>query len=116
MIAVASLVQHAFVQGGICSERDAGRSASTLLNGRHLLISEVIYKPYFYLDAEMPSGYGGFDMDLLNAIAARLNFTYDIQVLDRAQHGTVRESWTSVMSKPRHIEPCPGARSPSILS
>ena len=56
---------------------------TTWLNGAHLTLGEVQWAPYAIFNASAPKGWSGFDIDLINLVAARLNFTYDIVNLER---------------------------------
>ena len=66
-----------------------------LVNAGTLTIcSDVPYKPFEYEDASSPSGYTGFDVEIVNAIAQKLGLTLKVVVtnFDALQSGTALEA------------------------
>lgn len=57
--------------------------ASTWLSGAHITVGEVQWAPYGIRNESAPKGWSGFDIDLIDMVAERLNFTYDIVALER---------------------------------
>jgi hypothetical protein len=63
---------------GPCAGKNLAGPSETLLRGAHLRVMEMVWPPYAEKDPSSPSGWRGFDIDLLDAVAAQLGFTYTI--------------------------------------
>ena len=63
---------------GPCAGKDLTGAASTLLQGAHLKVMEMQWSPYAFLDETAPQGWAGYDIDLFDAVAEMLGFTYEI--------------------------------------
>jgi polar amino acid transport system substrate-binding protein len=50
--------------------------------GALTVCADVPYAPFEYEDASTPSGYTGFDIELIDAIAKKLNLTLKVKVMD----------------------------------
>ncbi len=59
-------------------------------DGQLTICSDIPYKPFEYEDADKPSGYTGFDIDLMQAIADKLNLELVVSVtaFDALSSGT----------------------------
>ena len=60
----------------------APRAPLEALRGKHLRVGDVEWPPYFQRNADN-SSWEGFDVDLLDLVAQRLNFTYELHVVER---------------------------------
>lgn len=79
-----------FVPGAIC---EATQTYAPLdkLRGRHLIVGEMVWEPFAFRDSSTPSGWAGFDLDLLDHVAADLGFTYEI--FDMTANALPEETW-----------------------
>lgn len=69
-----------FSKGSVCAGREQ-QPASTALVGRHLRLLEYEWPPYASRDLKDPAlltGWKGYDIDLLDYIAQKAGFTYEI--------------------------------------
>ena len=62
----------------ICAGFDKTSPAAEHLRGKHLRVLEMESPPYAYKNSSAPYGWRGFDIDLLEEIAALLGFTFEI--------------------------------------
>lgn len=60
----------------------ADNSLGTITAGKLTLCSDLPYKPFEYEDDSAPSGYAGFDIDIMSAIASKLNLTIVVKQTD----------------------------------
>ena len=65
-----------------------------LLRGEHLTVFDTPWPSFAYLDETTPSGWGGLDVDLLNAFSERLGFNYTIHELHQLPNET---TWTPTL-------------------
>ena len=64
---------------GPCAGKDlATNDVHNLLAGAHLKVLETPWSPYAIKDETMPYGWTGFDIDLFQAVADKLGFTFEI--------------------------------------
>ena len=82
-----------FVTGAICDGVDLTAGSKNLLRGRHMVILETTYRPFAFEDAESPTGWSGFDLDLVKEVSALLGFTYEIKGSEPLEG----ESWTEML-------------------
>lgn len=68
----------------------AAADLNLISDGTITICSDLPYPPFEDEDASKPSGYGGFDIDLMQAIADNLGLTIKVQVtpFDSIQSGT----------------------------
>ena len=96
----------AFVPGSICDGTGQDNASSTMLRGRHLTIVGVEWSPFLTtamdpasanpdwpIGAERNGLWAGFDVELLNALAELLGFTYAIEKHAKAP----TETWESFL-------------------
>jgi polar amino acid transport system substrate-binding protein len=71
-------------------------SFTTLTDGVLLICSDIPYAPFEFEDADSPSGYTGFDIELVDAVAQELDLTIavTVQAFDPIQNGQALESDT----------------------
>lgn len=86
-------VLSSFRPGRICDNVSTTELAEHMLRGKHLRLGEVSWPPYGILNSSAPQGYSGFDIDLINAVADELGFTYEVVNFIRRTN----ESWFDVM-------------------
>lgn len=69
---------------------DAGDEFGLVTPGTLTVCSDIPYPPFEFEDADSPSGYSGFDIDLLTAIAEELGLDVAVQAVgfDGLQSGT----------------------------
>ena len=81
-----------FVHGAICRESDPLASAFDVIAGKHLRVIDFDWPPYAYRDLDdpdLPTGWGGFDIDLMDFIAGKIGITYEVvaaEELDYSPH------------------------------
>ena len=81
--------------GAVCEDVNVtSTSAPNMLSGKHLRILETVWRPFAARDATAPHGWTGMDIDLLDAIAPMLNFTYDIADMGSPAAG---RTWTDLL-------------------
>lgn len=94
MLRVAGLTAAGIlVLSGCGDDGDAGEYG-LVQEGTLTVCSDVPYPPFEFEDSDAPSGYSGFDMDLLQAIADNLDLDMTVEVVgfDPLQSGTVLAS------------------------
>ena len=82
-----------FVAGAICDGVDLYAGSGNLLRNRHLVILETIYAPFAFEDAASPTGWSGFDLDVMAEVSKILGFTYEIKGMS-TQEG---ENWSEML-------------------
>ncbi|MDX1511128.1 MAG: ABC transporter substrate-binding protein [Nitriliruptorales bacterium] len=67
---------------------------TTLTEGVLTICSDIPYAPFEVEDPDAPSGYSGFDIELVDAIAQRLDLTIEVKVtaFDPIQNGQALEA------------------------
>ena len=100
LIACAPAFARAWYPGEICRDLNLSASstegASTLLSGKHLRVSNTEWRPYAWHDATSPSGWRGYDFDVLDQLSWLLNFTYEVEDLGSLASGNY-SSWTELL-------------------
>lgn len=87
-----------FSAGAICAGVEGPDDAVVdMLRGKHLLVNELVWIPYAKRDDSHPSGWSGFNIDLLDKIAGILNFTYEIR--DMGYTDDAHPSWNDVLRR-----------------
>ena len=71
-----------FVPGAICDAVDLTDFSYNLLRGRHMVILETTYVPFAFKDVESPTGWSGYDLDLLTEVSKILGFTYEVKGME----------------------------------
>eukprot|EP00931_Biecheleriopsis_adriatica_P087282 TRINITY_DN6177_c0_g1_i2.p1 TRINITY_DN6177_c0_g1~~TRINITY_DN6177_c0_g1_i2.p1 ORF type:complete len:555 (-),score=100.49 TRINITY_DN6177_c0_g1_i2:330-1856(-) len=66
-----------------------------MLQGQHLVVVEPRWEPFGIPDANATHGWSGFDIDLLDLVAKRLNFSFEIHEMEFAPEDD--GSWTSLL-------------------
>mmetsp|Transcript_72427 Transcript_72427/g.155068 ORF Transcript_72427/g.155068 Transcript_72427/m.155068 type:complete len:504 (+) Transcript_72427:69-1580(+) len=103
---LSAVAASSFRPGSICDDvdphdflRPSGKTSNMALSSKHVRVVLLEWAPFAMHDANMPSsvGWSGVDVELLQIIAGRLNFTYDIVPLVR----TANETWTDTLF--RHL-------------
>lgn len=86
--------------GGSTDEPPAGEDFSLVQAGTLTVCSDIPYPPFEFEDSSSPSGYSGFDIDLVAAIAESLGLDVSIQVVgfDGLQSGTTLVAGTCDMA------------------
>ena len=77
----ASASAISFDPGAICADVNLTNlpDASTMLVGKHLILGEAgEWPPFAQRDSTTASGWSGLDVDLVELLAAKLSFTYEI--------------------------------------
>ena len=82
-----------WVPGAVCDGVDLTDFSYKLLRGRHLVILETTYRPFAFKDVESPTGWSGYDLDLLLEVSKILGFTYEIKGME-TQEG---ENWSEML-------------------
>ena len=83
-----------FVPGAVCNGVDLSSDSSVLLRGKHLRVHELSWYPFAFKDKDAPSGWNGFDIDLLDEVAALLGFTYEVHEASQLPSET---RWTETL-------------------
>lgn len=85
---------------GSTDEPPAGEDFSLVQAGTLTVCSDIPYPPFEFEDSSSPSGYSGFDIDLVAAIAESLGLDVSIQVVgfDGLQSGTTLVAGTCDMA------------------
>ncbi len=85
---------------GSTDEPPAGEDFSLVQAGTLTVCSDIPYPPFEFEDSSSPSGYSGFDIDLVAAIAESLGQDVSIQVVgfDGLQSGTTLVAGTCDMA------------------
>jgi len=78
----------AYVPGQLCSNGDQAHSA---LLGKHLRVLELWWSPFAVQDDTAPRGWTGYNIELMDEIAALLGCTYEIIDIAYPAEG---ETWT----------------------
>lgn len=80
--------------GGDGTDVDTGEDLGLGTEGTLTVCSDVPYEPFEFEDADAPSGYSGFDIDLMQAIAENLELELVVTVtaFDALSSGTAVES------------------------
>ena len=81
--------------GAICNGVDTSGRAETLLQGKHLYVYDYEWPGFAAKDASAPYGWVGFDIDLLSAIAAILDFTFEVHEMVSLEG----ESWDEMLHR-----------------
>lgn len=78
------------------SGSEAGADYGLVADGTLTICSDVPYPPFEVEDPDSPSGYSGFDIDLLTAVAEKLDLTVAVQDVgfDALQSGTTLAAGT----------------------
>jgi hypothetical protein len=79
VLLVAGAARASFAPGAVCDGVDLNGASHDLLRGKHLVVLEFEFAPWAIRDAETPYGWRGFDIDLLDAVAALLGFTFEVR-------------------------------------
>lgn len=80
-----------FRPGAVCDSVTPGTDASKMLRGKHLRILDLVWMPFAIQDENAPRGWSGYDIDLLNAVADKLEITYEVVDMGYPGEG---ETWT----------------------
>ena len=68
-----------FDPAAICTDVDKYTPASQMLVGKHLILGESgEWAPFAFRDSSTSTGWNGLDMELLELVAAKLQFTYEV--------------------------------------
>jgi hypothetical protein len=67
-----------FVPGAICANLNPTAPGSQMLQGRHVRVYDMVWEPYAIKNEESASGWSGYDIDLLDALAQTLGFSYEV--------------------------------------
>ena len=86
--------------GGSTDEPPAGDDFGLVQEGTLTVCSDIPYPPFEFEEADSPSGYAGFDIDLVTAIADSLGLEVAVQVVgfDGLQSGTTLVAGTCDMA------------------
>ncbi len=82
-----------FVPGAICDGVDLTDFSYNLLRGRHMVILETTYVPFAFKDVESPTGWSGYDLDLLTEVSKILGFTYEVKGMETLEG----ENWSEML-------------------
>lgn len=78
-----------FHKGEVCRSSDPYASAIDALAGQHLRVINYDWPPYAYRDLDdpdLPTGWGGFDIDLMDFIAEKLGVTYEVVMAEELDY------------------------------
>ena len=68
-----------WMAGAICNGTNPNAKTTELLAGRHLRVGDLWWPPYAAPDNPAhPTGWSGFNIDLLDDFSAKFGFTYEI--------------------------------------
>ena len=82
-----------FVPGAICDGVDLTDFSYNLLRGRHMVVLETTYVPFAFKDVDSPTGWSGYDLDLLAEVSKILGFTYEVKGMETREG----ENWSEML-------------------
>ena len=91
LLLFATPAASAWKLGEICEGVNNSMPARSFLSGKTLRILDLEWSPFAVKDSSAPKGWTGFDIDLLDAVAELLEFTYDIHDIGYPAAGS---TWT----------------------
>ena len=76
--ALVGSVTASFRPGAVCEGLDPEVTAAHVLQGKHLVLGEIVWSPYAFKNESSPTNWSGYDLEVLAQVSRLLGFTYEI--------------------------------------